>query len=154
MRSAPKPSRKLRAALGIALGASALAGVAWLFHAELGNATARPEAAVILTAPVGYRIAGGEAADRRAAAGKLLELVRSHPREHLFGVRFASGGGTTLLLADTSAEVLDAREAGASGTRLRTTWKGDVASRLAWCRSHGDFDAPALPPPEQKNLYH
>jgi hypothetical protein len=140
--------------LVFALGVCALVALGWLFRSELGVPTAREDAAVILTPPAGYRILAAEAHDRAAAAADLLALIESHPQERRFGVRFAEAGGRTLLLADTAADTLEAREAGASGTRLRTVWRGSVASRLSWCQMHGGFDAPWLPPPEQKNLYH
>jgi hypothetical protein len=57
-------------------------------------------------------------------------------------------------LADLRGDVLEERSAGASGTRLQTLWTGNVRERLRWARDHGDFDAPGLPPPERKNLYH
>lgn len=123
------------------------------FLSELGVGRQDELAAVILTAPEGYAIVERGEIPANAAAAALEERVL-RPGAEKVGVRFERQGAVVYWLADVKGDVLEERAAGASGTRLQTRWQGGLRARLAWARSHGDFSAPGLPPPESKNLYH
>lgn len=124
-----------------------------LFLAELGSGRQDELAAVVMTAPPGYTVMEhGEIPATAAAAALEREVLR--PGAGKVGVRFERQGAVVYWLADVSGDVLEERTAGASGTRVQKQWRGDLRARLAWARSHGDFSAPGLPPPESKNLYH
>jgi hypothetical protein len=84
----------------------------------------------------------------------LLEEQVSRPGGGKVGVRFQRQGAVVYWLADVKGDVLEELAAGASGTRVQTQWRGELPARLAWARSHGDFNVPGLPAPESKNLYH
>ncbi|HEY9422149.1 MAG TPA: hypothetical protein VIW92_12100 [Thermoanaerobaculia bacterium] len=135
----------------VCLGAAVAFGR--FFLSELGSGRTEELAAVVITAPPGYAVVErGEIPATAAAA--LLEEQALRPGAGKVGVRFEREGAVVYWLADVSGEVLEEREAGESGTRVQKQWSGGLRARLAWARSHGDFSAPGLPPPEIKNLYH
>lgn len=132
---------------------AALAAFGWYFLASLGSGRPDELAAVVMTAPPGYSIVErGELAPSAAAAE--LEALSARQGGGKVGVRFERQGEVVYWLADVGGDILEERSAGASGTRLQTQWQGGLRQRLAWARSHGDFNVPGLPPPVSKNLYH
>jgi hypothetical protein len=123
------------------------------FLSELGSGRSDEPAAVLMTAPPGYTVVErGEIPATEAAA--LLEEQVLRPGVGKVGVRFERQGAIVYWLADVNGDVLEELAAGASGTRVQTQWRGELRARLAWARSHGDFNVPGLPPSESKNLYH
>lgn len=123
------------------------------FLSELGSQRPDEPAAVLMTAPPGYAVVErGEIPATEAAS--LLEEQALRPGAGKVGVRFQRQGATVYWLADVSGDVLEELEGGTSGTRVQTKWHGELRARLAWARSHGDFNVPGLPASESKNLYH
>lgn len=139
--------------LSSALVLAALAAFGWYFLASLDSGRPDGLAGVLVTAPPEYSVVELGEADPAAAAAELEALV-ARPGTGKVGVRFERRGAAVFWLADVGGDVLEERSAGASGTRLRTEWRGGLRQRLAWARAHGDFNAPGLPPPESWNLYH
>lgn len=133
----------------------ALAGFGWFFVSQLSSGPGRSDelAGVLLSAPPGYAmVERGELSSTAAAAE--LEAQALRPGAGKVGLHFQRKGSDIYWLADSGEDVLEERAATASGTRLQTLWRGGVRERLSWARTHGTFDAPGLPPGEQKNLYH
>jgi hypothetical protein len=135
------------------LGLAAVVAFGRFFLSHLGSGRPEELAAVVVTAPPGYAVVERGEIPATAAAATLEEQAL-RPGADKVGVRFERQGAVVYWLADVSGDVLEERSAGASGTRLQTQWRGGLRARLAWARSHGDFSAPGLPPPESKNLYH
>ncbi len=132
----------------------AVVAFGWFFVSQLGSGGRSDEpAGVMLSPPPGYSIVErGEISPSAAAAE--LESQTSSSVSGKVGIRFQRQGSTVYWLADVPGDRIEERAAGASGTRLQTTWSGGLRQRLSWAREHGDFSAPGLPPPERKNLYH
>ena len=144
----------LKPLLYVLVIAGALAGFGWFFISQLGSG--RPAdslAGVLLTPPPGYAIVERGELAPAAAAAELADQVAHSPADKV-GVKFQRAGATVYWLADVPGDRLEELASGASGTRLQTDWRGHLRERLAWAREHGDFSAPSLPSPEQKNLYH
>ncbi|HXU46312.1 MAG TPA: hypothetical protein VN783_12365, partial [Thermoanaerobaculia bacterium] len=89
-----------------------------------------------------------------AAAAAELEVQVLRPGAGKVGIHFRRQGADVYWLADPASDQLEERFAGASGTRLKTVWKGNLRDRLRWARGHGDPDVPGLPAAERTNLYH
>ncbi len=92
----------------------------------------------------------------REAARQLGELAAARGGQQV-GLYFTSAGTEIYWLADRSepaAATLRELSASPAGTRLERIWRGGLDARLAWAAEHGSFDAPGLPPVEEKNLYH
>lgn len=124
------------------------------FLSQLGSERKAEPAGVIQTAPAGFEIVErGELTPERAAA-ELETMIRDRPTGSRVGVKFRHAGALLYWLADTGADQLEERAAGASGTRLQTIWSGQLGERLRWAQDHGDPAAPGLPPPQRHNLYH
>jgi hypothetical protein len=139
---------------GILLALLALYGFGRFFVSQMGASRAPELAGVIAAAPADYAIEDrGELAPERAA-DVLLGSVRAHPPGSKVGIKFRHAGAEMYWLADTGADTLEERAAGAAGTRVQTIWRGHLADRLEWARTHGTPSAPGLPEPEKKNLYH
>jgi hypothetical protein len=133
----------------------ALAAFGWFFLSQLSSGSGRSgePAGVLLSPPPGYAVVErGELSPSAAAAE--LEAQALRPGAGKVGLHFQRQGAEVYWLADPGEDVLEERSAGASGTRLQTLWRGGLRERLSWARSHGNFDAPGLPPAERKNLYH
>ena len=144
----------LKAGVYVLVLAGALAGFGWFFVSQLGGG--RPAAGppgVILTPPPGYVIVERGEMAPAAAAIELADQIQA-ARADKVGLKFQRNGSTVYWLADVSGDQLEELASGASGTRLQTFWRGSLPTRLDWARGHGDFAAPGLPAPEQKNLYH
>ena len=127
----------------------------WIFVSELGPGSGRSDepAGVLLSPPPGYAIVErGELASSAAAAE--LEALVLRPGAGRVGLHFKTQGAEVYWLADAAENLLEERSASSSGTRLQTVWRGGTRERLGWARTHGNFDAPGLPPAERKNLYH
>jgi hypothetical protein len=141
-----------------AIVVGALAAFGWFFLSRLdsGGSGAAPGgglAGVLLSPPPGYAIVErGELSPPAAAAE--LEASALRPGAGRVGLHFKRQGAEVYWLADPGADLLEERSAGASGTRLQTTWRGGLRERLSWAQTHGSFDAPGLPPGERANLYH
>lgn len=133
--------------------AGALAAFGWFFVSQLGSGRAAEIPGVVLAAPPEYAVVERGEMSPAAAAGE-LEAQVLRPDADKVGVRFERRGAVVYWLADVREDVLEERSAGASGTRLRTVWRGGVRERLRWARGHGNLDVPGLPPSERKNLYH
>jgi hypothetical protein len=88
------------------------------------------------------------------AAARLAALLDARPGPRQVAVRFSRNGDSVYWLADSQADRLEERAAGASGTRLQTVWPGHLRDRLRWAAAHGDPAVPGLSPPERHNLYH
>jgi hypothetical protein len=145
----------LRGTLYAAGLAAALAAFGWFFVSQLSTGSGRSGelAGVLLAPPPDFAVVErGEMAPATAAAELEVQVLRSGTGK--VGVRFKRQGDDVYWLADPAADLLEERAAGASGTRLQTTWKGEIRRRLSWARTHGSFDAPGLPAAERKNLYH
>ena len=133
---------------------AALAGagaIAWTFigHLETGATRKDEPTAIILRAPGGFEVEELGASSFDAAAGVLGRAIG--PRA---GVRFSDGGDLVILLVDRPAgRVVELRASG-TGTIVERAWEREVSRRLAWAAEHGNLDAPGLPPPTGKNLYH
>jgi hypothetical protein len=146
---------KIAKALGaVLLGLLALYGFGRFFFSQLGRPRAPEPAGVIAAPPPDYHVVDRGAITPAQAADALQGLILARPQPSKIGIKFESGGSTVYWLADTGADVLEERAAGASGTRVQTVWHGHVVDRLQWARTHGDPSAPGLPAPERKNLYH
>lgn len=143
----------LKVLLSTLLVLAAVAAFGWFFLSQLGSGRQDELAAVVVSAPPGYTVVERGEIPATAAAAVLEEQV-TRPGAGKVGVRFERQGAVVYWLADVGGDVLEERSAGASGTRLQTLWRGGLRARLAWARSHGDFSAPGLPPPESRNLYH
>jgi hypothetical protein len=132
----------------------ALAAFGWFFVSQLGSSKRTGDlAGVLLSAPPGYALVErGELSPSAAAAE--LEARALRPGAGKVGIHFHPSGAEVYWLADPGADLLEERSAGASGTRLQTRWPRGMRERLAWARTHGNFDAPGLPAGERKNLYH
>lgn len=147
---------KIAKALGaVLICLLALWGFGRFFVSQLGGSRSAGPAGVILTAPPGFEIVdrGGELA-LAGAADALLGLVQARPVGSKVGIHFRHAGADLYWLADTGADSLEERAAGASGTRTQTVWRGHLVERLQWARTAGDPALPGLPDPERKNLYH
>lgn len=134
----------------------AVLGVGRLFVGNLGPGEAPEVAAVSFEPPPGTRMVelDGDTSPS-AAAHRLAELLRHHAESARLGVRFRHQGHERLWLVDRERGVLETRSSGSGGqTRVSTLWRGDVEARLAHAAEHGDLEAPGLPPPERRNLYH
>jgi hypothetical protein len=133
---------------------AALAGFGVFFVSQLGSQKQTSEpAGVLLSAPPNYDVVErGELSNTAAAAELETQVLRAGSGE--VALHFKRQGAEVYWLADPGADVLEERSAGASGTRLQTVWQGGLRERLAWARTHGDFDVPGLPAGERKNLYH
>lgn len=134
---------------------AALAAFGWFFisRMESGAAPGDGLAGVLLSPPPGYALVErGELSPPAAAAE--LEASALRPGAGRVGLHFKRQGAEVYWLADAGANLLEERSAGASGTRLQTTWHGGLRERLSWAQTHGSFDAPGLPPGERANLYH
>lgn len=73
------------------------------------------------------------------------------------GIHFTVEGAELYWLvdrADPEGPRLIERSANPAGTRLETSYSGDVARRLAWAAQHGDLEAPGMHGGERHNLYH
>ena len=73
------------------------------------------------------------------------------------GIHFTCDGTELYWLvnrADPKGPRLVERGANPSGTRLETSYSGDVAQRLAWAAEHETLDGPGMPAGESHNLYH
>jgi len=146
---------KIAKALGaVLLGALALYGFGRFFFAQLGTPRRQEPAGVIQSAPPGFHIVDRGALSPAAAADVLQGLVLARPPGSKVGIKFRHAGAEVYWLADTAADTLEERTAGASGTRVQTIWHGRLVERLNWARMHGDPAPPGFPPPERKNLYH
>jgi hypothetical protein len=133
---------------------AALAAFGWFFVSQLGTGQKREEpAAVLLAPPPEYSVVNLGTTSSEAAAAQ-LEAKTQRPGADKVGVQFERNGAVVYWLADLRGDVLEEREAGASGTRVQTVWRGGVQQRLRWAREHGDFETPGLPASEKKNLYH
>jgi hypothetical protein len=135
--------------------AALLLGYAFVrfFLAQVGPGRSSELAAVVAAPPSGYEIVErGEIAPARAAQ-ELASLLAARPGR--IGIRFSTPRAALYWLADPAADTLEERAAGAAGTRLATTWTGQIRRRLDWAATHGgDLAAPGLAPPERRNLYH
>jgi hypothetical protein len=144
----------LKTTLYVLVIAGAVGGFGWFFVSQLG--AGRPAdglAGVLLTPPPGYAIAERGELAPTAAAADLESLIQGRQGGKV-GLRFQRAGATVYWLADVPGDALEELASGASGTRLRTVWRGHLRERLGWARGHGDFSAPGLPTGEQTNLYH
>jgi hypothetical protein len=131
----------------------AVVAFGWFFVSQLGSGGRTDGlAGVVLSPPPGYSIVERGELSPTAAATELA--TQASLGSDKVGVRFQRQGSTIYWLADVSGDLIEERAAGASGTRMQTTWQGGLRERLSWARDHGDFSAPGLPPPERKNLYH
>jgi hypothetical protein len=139
---------------GILLALLALYGFGRFFVSQMGAPRAPELAGVISSAPAGYQVVDKGEMTPAAAAEALLELIGAPQPGKKVGIKFRRMDGEAYWLADTGADTLEERTAGASGTRVQTIWQGHVVDRLRWARTHGDPSAPGLPEPERKNLYH
>ncbi|HTQ78926.1 MAG TPA: hypothetical protein VMM92_02935 [Thermoanaerobaculia bacterium] len=104
--------------------------------------------------PPGFTITERGAIPPGEAARQLTALLAAKPGPQRVGVRFERAGASVYWLADSGADALEERAAGASGTRMQTVWRGHLSDRLLWAQTHGDPAAPGLAPPERHNLYH
>jgi len=141
----------------LVLGALVLYGFGRFFVGELGGARTGEPAGVLDGPPPGYEVVELGAGSPVQAAERLAALLGSgggeSPRQ--VAVRFDRAGSSVYWLADSRADRLEERAAGASGTRVQTVWPGHLRERLAWAQAHGgDPAAPGLLPPERHNLYH
>lgn len=146
--------KPLRILLFAVLLLAAVAGFGKFFVSQLGSLERSSEpAGVLLSAPPNYDVVErGELSFEDAAAELEAQILRSGSGE--VALHFKRQGAEVYWLADPGADVLEERSAGASGTRLRTIWRGGLRERLSWAREHGNFEAPGLPAGESTNLYH
>lgn len=145
----------LKGVLYTAVVVGALIAFGWFFVSQLSSGPGRSDepAGVLLSAPPGYSVVTrGELSPSLAASE--LEAQALRPGAGKVGLRFKRQGAEVYWLADPAGDLLEEPSAGASGTRLQTVWRGGLRERLRWARTHGNFDAPGLPPAERKNLYH
>jgi hypothetical protein len=138
----------------ILIGLLALWGFGRFFLSQMGRPRAPEPAGVLSTAPPGFQIAEHGELTAAGAADALQALVQAAGAGGKVGIRFQQRGAEVYWLADTGADTLEERLAGASGTRVQTIWHGHLAERLQWTRGHGDPSVPGLTEPERKNLYH
>jgi len=124
------------------------------FLSQVGPGRSSELAAVVAAPPSGFEIVElGEMAPARAAH-ELASLLAARPAGRIV-IRFGTPRASLYWLADPAADTLEERAAGAAGTRLATTWTGQVRRRLDWAATHGgDLAVPGLAPPERRNLYH
>ncbi|HEX7185451.1 MAG TPA: hypothetical protein VF756_26750 [Thermoanaerobaculia bacterium] len=144
-----------KAVFYVLAGLGALVAFGWFFLSQLGSGSGRQDelAAVIQAPPADYAIVERGELSPAAAAAELEAQIR-RPGAAKVGVRFERRGAVVYWLADLGQDLLEERSAGPSGTRLQTLWPGSVRERLRWARTHGNLDAPGLPPPQRRNLYH
>jgi hypothetical protein len=133
--------------VGLAVGG----GIFWVMVSELQRApSGRDEPpAVILRAPEGFVVEPLGASTFEAAAGALNRAAGDR-----VGIEFSDGGDTVILLADRGEQKITEMRAARTGTLVERTWSGEVDRRLAWAVDNGNLEAPGLPPPTGKNLYH
>jgi len=127
------------------------------FVSQLGSSGRGAEpSGVRFAAPAGYRVIEGGETSRRDAANRLAAELERSPNEPRVALHFTSGGFELFWLVDRAASVEQLVElaAGPTGTRLETTYRGEVAARLAWAGVHGDLDTPGTTPGESRNLFH
>ncbi len=146
--------RRLVGAAAVAGGALALVLVGRAYLTNVGGPAADEPAGVILAPPPDALVQPSAASSAEAAARALALLADGHPGRARVAVTWSDAGATVVLVLDREAGAIEERRGGATGTRVATVWKGAVESRLARAREAGSFDAPGLPPPERKNLYH
>lgn len=151
--------RVAKALATVVILGGALFGFWRFFVSEVGGTGPAPDRppAVIFSAPPGYETVEGGALTRESAAHRLTALLDERPEVPRLALHFQDAGADVYWLADRrdpGAPVLVERAAGGSGTRLETTWSGDLGRRLAWAAEHGSLDAPGLPPGASRNLYH
>lgn len=138
---------------GILLALLALYGFGRFFISQMGAPRAPELAGVISSAPAEYEVVDKGETTPEAAAEALLGLIDKNPGRKV-GIKLRQAGEEIYWLADTGADTLEERTAGASGTRVQTIWRGRIVDRLRWARTHGDPSVPGLAEPERKNLYH
>jgi hypothetical protein len=140
----------------ILLGALALFAFGRFFLGQLGGSRGPEPAAIVESPPPGYEVFKRGILPPAEAAAQLGSLLGERPGPRQVALRFErAGGGSVYWLADTRADLLEERSAGASGTRVQTLWPGHLRDRLRWAQAHGgDPTAPGLPSPERHNLYH
>jgi hypothetical protein len=145
----------------VLLGALVLFAFGRFFLGQLGGSRGPEPAGIVEGPPSGYEVVERGAIPPAEAAAQLAALLGERrdgrglgePRQ--VAVRFDRAGGSVYWLADTAADRLEERAAGAAGTRVQTVWPGHLEDRLRWAQTHGgDPAAPGLPPPERHNLYH
>ena len=142
---------RMRRLLTIVASLAVLGGIIWAVVAELETQpTARDEPpAIVLRAPDGFDVKRlGGASLAAAAAG-----LRENPSVRA-GVKYSENGDDIILLADRERQRLVEMRASRSGTIVERVWPEEVDRRLAWAIEYGNMDAPGLPPPSGKNLYH
>ncbi len=125
--------------------------ILWLMFQSLQTGpVGRDEApAVILRAPDGFAVEDLETASLESAAAVLAQKTDGQ-----VGVQFIDDGDVVILLLDRAGDRVVEMRASRSGTIVERRWDGEIARRLAWAVENGNFDAPGLPPPTGKNLYH
>jgi hypothetical protein len=140
--------RRLLIAIALLAAAGALV---WSFvgHLESGSSRRGEPSAIILRAPDGFEVEELNETSFADAAGALARAAAARA-----GVRFADHGDLVILLADRPAGRVVELRASATGTIVERSWEQEVDRRLAWAAEHGTLDAPGLPPPTGKNLYH
>jgi hypothetical protein len=147
MAGCPDVRRPLIAA--VVVGVAGLVAWAFVGHLETAPRGRNEPAAIILRPPEGFEVRELGASSYAAASVALAGSpgVRT-------GVRFTDDGDDIILLANRDEGRLVEMRAARSGTIVERTWSGDVERRLAWAAERGNLDAPGLPPPTGKNLYH
>ena len=140
----------------VLLGGLALVAFGRFFLGQLGGTRGPEPAAIVEGPPPGYVVVQRGTLPPAEAAAQLAALLGERPGPRQVALRFdRAGGGSVYWMADTGADLLEERSAGASGTRVQTLWPGHLEDRLRWAQAHGgDPAAPGLPPPERHNLYH
>ena len=132
-------------------GVVVVGGIFWAMVSGLEDGSARRDEppAVILRAPVGFVVQ--DLGDSTIVAGAAALAGSSG---NLVGVEFSDRGDTVILLADRAEQKITEMRAARTGTLVERTWSGEVDRRLSWAAENGNLDAPGLPPPTGKNLYH
>ncbi len=116
--------------------------------------TVREGASVTKPVPLGTTVVDrGEATDADAARA-LAAAVTAHPGTRRIAVSYLREGTRVHVMADFPGGSVERWAAGPGGTLVDTVWPTEVSARLRWAAEHGDFDAPGLPPPASRNLYH
>jgi hypothetical protein len=147
------PSRQLKIILWTVVCLLLAYGFVRFFMAQLDQGRNSGPAAIVMAPPPGFEIFDRGQMARARAARELASLLSARPGK--LGIRFSTPGATLYWLVDPAADSLEERTAGAAGTRLATTWSGQVRRRLDWAATHdGDLSPPDLPAPERRNLYH
>lgn len=135
----------------VLIGVAVFGSIMWMMVGELETGPGeRDEApAIIMRPPEGFAVEVMGVSSIDAVAAALGQKSGSR-----LGIEYSEDGDRVILLADRTDQKIIEMRASRTGTIVERIWRGEVDQRLLWAAQNGNLDAPGLPPPTGKNLYH